>query len=50
MVFEGTRAVGVEYLKDGQVHVARARKEVILSGGAYGSPATTHAVGHRACR
>jgi len=38
VVFEGTRAVGVEYLKDGVTHVARARKEVILSGGAYGSP------------
>jgi len=38
VVFEGTRAVGVEYLKDGQVHIARARKEVILSGGTYGSP------------
>jgi choline dehydrogenase len=37
-VFEGTRAVGVEYLKDGLVHIARARKEVVLSGGAYGSP------------
>jgi len=38
VLFEGTRAVGVEYLKDGQVHVTRARREVILSGGAYGSP------------
>jgi choline dehydrogenase len=38
VVFEGTRAVGVEYLKDGLVQIARARKEVILSGGAYGSP------------
>ncbi len=38
VLFEGTRAVGVEYLKDGQVHVARARREVILSGGTYGSP------------
>jgi choline dehydrogenase len=38
VLFEGTRAVGVEYLKDGQHHVARARKEVILAGGAYGSP------------
>jgi choline dehydrogenase len=36
--FDGTRAVGVEYLQDGQVHVARARREVILSGGTYGSP------------
>jgi choline dehydrogenase-like flavoprotein len=38
VVFEGTRAVAVEYLKDGQVHVARARQEVILCGGTYGSP------------
>src|SRR6185295_10532071 len=38
VLFEGTRAVGVEYLKDGQVHVARARREVILAAGAYGSP------------
>jgi len=38
VVFDGTRAVGVEYLKDGQVHVARARQEVILSAGTYGSP------------
>jgi choline dehydrogenase len=38
VLFEGTRAVGVEYLKDGQVQGARARKEIILSGGTYGSP------------
>lgn len=38
VLFEGTRAVGVEYLQEGQVHVARARREVILSGGTYGSP------------
>ena len=38
VLFEGTRAVGVEYLKDGQVHVARARQEVILSAGTDGSP------------
>ena len=38
VLFEGTRAVGVEYVKDGQVHVARANQEVILSGGTYGSP------------
>jgi len=38
VLFEGTRAVGVEYLQDGQVRVARAQKEVVLSGGAYGSP------------
>jgi choline dehydrogenase len=38
VLFDGMRAVGVEYLKDGHVHVAHARKEVILSAGTYGSP------------
>jgi choline dehydrogenase-like flavoprotein len=37
ILFEGTRAVGVEYAKGGARHVARAA-EVILSGGAYNSP------------
>jgi choline dehydrogenase len=39
VLLEGTRAVGVEYLKDGKLCSARADREVILSGGAYGSPA-----------
>jgi len=38
ILFEGRRAVGVEYLKDGARHVARARGEVILSSGAFNSP------------
>jgi choline dehydrogenase len=38
IVFEGSRAVGVEYLKDGRCAVVRAEREVILSAGAYGSP------------
>jgi len=38
ILFEGTRAVGVEYLKDGTKHAARAEREVILSGGAFNSP------------
>lgn len=38
VVFEGRRAVGVEYERDGAVHVAHAAREVILSGGAYNSP------------
>jgi choline dehydrogenase len=38
VLFEGRRAVGVEYRKDGATHVARAEGEVILSGGAFNSP------------
>ena len=38
ILFEGTRAVGIEYEQGGQVHQVKARKEVILSGGAVNSP------------
>ncbi len=38
VLFEGTRAVGVEYSQDGSLHEVRAEREVILSGGAYNSP------------
>lgn len=38
VLFEGRRAVGVEFMKGGQVFRARARAEVILSAGAIGSP------------
>ena len=38
VLFEGTRAVGIRYLKDSQVIEARARREVILSGGAINTP------------
>ena len=38
IVFEGRRAVGVEYLQGDVVHTASARREVILSSGAIGSP------------
>jgi choline dehydrogenase len=38
ILFEGRRAVGVEYRKDGAAHVARASREVILAGGAFNSP------------
>jgi choline dehydrogenase len=37
LVAEG-RATGVEFLCDGALHVARARGEIIVSGGVYGSP------------
>jgi choline dehydrogenase-like flavoprotein len=38
VLFEGTRAVGVAFRQGGADHVVRARKEVILCGGAIGSP------------
>lgn len=38
VLFEGTRAVGVEYIKNGRSHKVYAGKEVILSGGAINSP------------
>jgi len=38
ILFEGTRAVGVEFERAGERHVVRARREVILSGGAINSP------------
>ena len=36
--FEGTRAVGVEYVRDGVTATARADREVILSGGSVNTP------------
>ena len=38
VLFEGKRAVGVEYLKDGVRLEAKAAREVVLSAGAIGSP------------
>jgi choline dehydrogenase len=38
ILFEGDRAVGIDYRQRGKGHEAHARKEVILSGGAYNSP------------
>lgn len=38
IVFEGTRAVGLTYFKDGVEQQVRANKEVILCGGAINSP------------
>jgi choline dehydrogenase len=37
-LFEGTRAVGVEFEHGGQRRVVRARREVVLCGGAINSP------------
>jgi 4-pyridoxate dehydrogenase len=38
ILFEGNRAVGVEYLKGGERLTARAEREVILAGGVINSP------------
>ena len=38
LVFEGRRAVGVVYKQNGVERMARARREMIVSSGAYGSP------------
>jgi choline dehydrogenase len=38
LVFENSRAVGVEYVKDGRMLVARAAREVVVSCGAVNSP------------
>lgn len=38
ILFEGKRAVGIAYTRAGKECVARARKEVILSGGSINSP------------
>lgn len=38
VLMEGRRAVGVDYVKDGQRHELRCNGEVILSGGAINSP------------
>jgi choline dehydrogenase len=38
ITLEGTRATGVEYLRNGQVTQVRAAREVVLCGGAYNSP------------
>ena len=38
ILFEGKRAVGVEFLKGRETHTVRARREIILSAGAIQSP------------
>ena len=38
VLFDGRRAIGVEYRHDGAARTVHARKEVVLCGGAIGSP------------
>ncbi len=38
IAFEGRRARAVEYRQNGRLRTARARREILISGGAYNSP------------
>ncbi len=38
ILFEGRRAAGLAYLRDGQERIVRARREVVVAGGAFNSP------------
>ncbi len=38
VIFDGKRATGLQYKRRGRLEIAHARREVILSGGAFGSP------------
>ncbi len=38
IIFEGKKAVGVEYIKSGKKQTIRANKEIIISAGAFQSP------------
>lgn len=38
IIFEGKKAVGVEFTKNGKIQIIRANKEIILSAGAFQSP------------
>ncbi len=38
VLLESGRAVGIEYMQDGRLRRVRAEREVVLSGGVYGSP------------
>ncbi|KAF0163129.1 MAG: oxidoreductase GMC family [Rhodocyclaceae bacterium] len=56
VLFDGRRAVGVEFIQGGQLQQATAKAEVILSAGAIGSPQILQCSGvgpadllHRAC-
>ena len=37
ILFEGKKAIGIEYLKDGEIITCKSNKEIILSAGAINS-------------
>ena len=38
LVFDGRRAIGIEYSQGGSTRIAHARSEIVLAGGAFNSP------------
>jgi choline dehydrogenase len=38
VIFEGKKATGVEFIKNGELHTVKAQNEIILCGGAINSP------------
>lgn len=38
-IVSGTRAAGVEYIQDGKTYTVKASKQIVISGGAFGTPA-----------
>lgn len=38
ILFDGKRAIGIEYEQNGEIHTAHARREVLLTAGAINSP------------
>ena len=43
--FEGKRCTGVRFLKDGEQHIARAHREVVMAAGSIGTPQLLQASG-----
>lgn len=43
--FEGRRCTGVRFIKDGEQHIARAHREVVMAAGAIGTPQLLQASG-----